>query len=679
MIRSPLFGHLCLAFTLLFALQSRLTAADLADELQPLIDDHRGEVSVAIKNLETGETFLHEADRPMPTASLIKLPLMVAAYRAVADGKVSLDQPIVLREEDKVPGSGILTDHFSPGTTISLRDAIRLMIVYSDNTATNLVVEQVGLPATAELMERLGLPNTKLHSKVYRGDTTIFPERSKEFGLGSTTAGEMMQLLELVSGKKLIDAASCDGMAAHLYACDDKLKFRRFLSDAKIAYKTGSVNAVRTAAGWIDSPAGRIAVCVLTSGNKDQSWGDRNQGDLLCARIAEAAYKHFNPEEEPSPPDGSPLKLGANGPLVKALQQTLNARMSPPPDLTVDGDFGPATEGAVIAFQRSQGLEANGTMGPRTWGALGPLVEDDSEPEPEEVIEKKPADPLEGPPFLTCKAWAIADADTGEILWQHESDKPLDIASTTKMMTAHLVAGYAARHPEALDEVVTFSGRADRTIGSTADVRIGEQVAARDLLYGLMLPSGNDASVALAEHFGERLAPNGWMANETDSAARRGYEAFVAAMNAEAARLGMEETHYENTHGLSARRHKSSAGDLLILAREAMQQPLFCELVSTPRHECVVTGPGGYQRRIVWRNTNRLLGIEGYEGVKTGTTTLAGACLVSKGSRDGRSLLVSVLGASSSDGRYADTRNLYRWAWTQVAASASTPASSNAD
>ena len=79
-----------------------------------------------------------------------------------------------------------------------------------------------------------------------------------------------------------------------------------------------------------------------------------------------------------------------------------------------------------------------------------------------------------------------------------------------------------------------------------------------------------------------------------------------------------------------------------------------------------MTGPGGYQRPVAWKNTNRLLGIEGFHGVKTGTTTAAGACLVSHGERDGRALLVSVLGSASSDSRYVDSRNLYRWAWSQL-------------
>jgi D-alanyl-D-alanine carboxypeptidase (penicillin-binding protein 5/6) len=168
--------------------------------------------------------------------------------------------------------------------------------------------------------------------------------------------------------------------------------------------------------------------------------------------------------------------------------------------------------------------------------------------------------------------------------------------------------------------------------------------------------------VALAEHFGGRIAPAGGDAPDAGDP----YDRFVAVMNEEARRLGLTATHYDNPHGLTTHTHKSSARDLLTLTRAAMELALFREIVNTPQYECVVEGPGGYRRRIVWRNTNRLLGIEGYLGVKTGTTTAAGACLVSHGVRDDRPLFVAVLGSASNDSRYADTRNLFRWAWSQL-------------
>jgi D-alanyl-D-alanine carboxypeptidase (penicillin-binding protein 5/6) len=448
-------------------------------------------------------------------------------------------------------------------------------------------------------------------------------------------------------------------MIDHLYACDDKKKFPRFLQQAKIAHKSGSVNATRTDAGWIDSPAGRIVLCVLTNENKDQSWGDENEAEILCGRIAERVYLHFNPEGlEPSDAVEGPLKVGANGLLVEGLQRTLNARMEPSPGLSIDGDFGSVTEAVVIDFQKSKGIEPSGVVGPETWAALGPIVDEESGDGDSAVIARAPADELTGPPFVTCKAWGIGDASTGKLLWGTNAEQSLDIASTTKMMTAFLTIKLASEKPEVLDEKLTFSPRADQTVGSSATIRAGETVVVRDLLYGLMLPSGNDASVALAEHFGHRLA-----GTEGDAAAA--YDGFISVMNKTASELGMTHTHYVNPHGLSADGHKSSVSDLILLASTALKLPLYREVVNTARHECLVEGPAGYRRRMRWENTNQLLGIEGYDGVKTGTTSAAGACLVSHGTRDGRSLLIVVLGCTSSDARYVDTRNLFRWAWNQ--------------
>jgi beta-lactamase class A len=134
----------------------------LDSEIQPLVAAHKGRVAVAIKDLTTGETLALQGDEPMPTASLIKVAVMVEAYRQADAGKLDLTGMITLRDEDKVQGSGILTAHFSPGMQLSLHDAIRLMIAYSDNTATNLVLDKIGLDATAAAMEQLGLPNTKI-------------------------------------------------------------------------------------------------------------------------------------------------------------------------------------------------------------------------------------------------------------------------------------------------------------------------------------------------------------------------------------------------------------------------------------------------------------------------------------------------------------------------------------
>lgn len=282
----------------------KATAADerpAFERLQPLIDAHQGRVAVAVEHLTRGDRFSHQADEVFPTASLIKFPVLIDLYRQADEGRVDLKSQVTLQAADKVPGSGILTSHFSAGATFALVDAARLMIVYSDNTATNLVLDKIGIAPTGETMKSLGCPNTRLHSKVYRRDTSIDLERSKRFGIGSTTAAEMLLLLGKLERRELVSREASEAMLSHLKACDDQHKFRRFLPDGTVvAYKTGSVDAVRTAAGIIYTPSGPVALCVLTAENADQRWTLDNAGDRLCAEIAREMFAAFDsPAKKP--------------------------------------------------------------------------------------------------------------------------------------------------------------------------------------------------------------------------------------------------------------------------------------------------------------------------------------------------------------------------------------------
>ena len=270
-------------------------AADLESRIAPLVKEHKGKVAVAVKHLKSGESFYLSADDAMPTASLIKLPVMVETYWQAKEEKVKLDTKLTLKKDDKVPGSGILTHHFSDGATFPLRDAMRLMIVFSDNTATNLVLDKIGIPSTNTRMAELVLKCTKINGKVFKGSTTsIDPEGTKKFGLGSTNAREMVQLLELIDGGKVVTPDACKEMLGHLKACDDKEKMTRFLpAGTVVAHKTGSVNASKTDAGIIYLKSGPVALCVLTDRNDDTRWVPDNAAQVLIAKIAKEVHDHF--------------------------------------------------------------------------------------------------------------------------------------------------------------------------------------------------------------------------------------------------------------------------------------------------------------------------------------------------------------------------------------------------
>jgi beta-lactamase class A len=273
----------------------------LADRLDPLVKGHDGKVAVVVQQFGQPVAYTVNADDVKPTASLIKFPIMVEAYAQFAEKKCRPDDLCVYQRDPAVQGSGILVDHFTPGATFTLRDAVRMMIVWSDNMATNIVLDHVGLPATNARMKSLGLPETTINSKVYRRDTSVAPDRSKKYGLGSTTANEMTKLLTLLHGEKLPGSKE---MLGHMLKCEDPDKFPRFLPHgSKVAMKTGSVSASRTVAGILYIPKKGsdpkkpqfhdVAVVVLTSENKDQRWEPDNAGDLLCAKIAREVYDHY--------------------------------------------------------------------------------------------------------------------------------------------------------------------------------------------------------------------------------------------------------------------------------------------------------------------------------------------------------------------------------------------------
>jgi beta-lactamase class A len=268
----------------------------LSARLTPLVTAHKGKVAIAAKHLDRGEVFFFDADTVMPTASLIKLPVMIEVYQQVDDGKIKLTDMLTLRDKDKVPGSGILTYHFSEGASFSIRDAVRLMIAYSDNTATNMLLDKIGIAATGKDMEKWGFPNTKINAKVFLGKTTsIDPEATKKYGLGSTTAREMVGILEKLHQGKFVSPEACKQMIEHLKNCQFKDQIKRFLPpETVVAHKTGAVSGIRTDAGIMYLKSGPVALCILTADNADKRWSPDNEGNLLCGRVAKAVYDYFS-------------------------------------------------------------------------------------------------------------------------------------------------------------------------------------------------------------------------------------------------------------------------------------------------------------------------------------------------------------------------------------------------
>lgn len=295
--------HLACMFALGLAFPLHAAEPSLESRIKPIAEAHKGKIAVAVKDLDSGESYVLNGDEVMQTASLIKTAIMAATYARADDKALDLNRMVTLTKTDKVLGAGILTNHFSDGATFCIRDAIRLMIRYSDNTATNLVLDQVGIKTVNEWTKKMGIPETRINAKVFKGSTTsVDPERTKKYSLGSTSANESIKLLELIHTNKAASAESCREMLGHLKANDDKEQLVRFLpAGTVVAHKTGATNQVRTDAGILYVPTKAdakktrpIAVCVLTNENADQRWVIDNAAQVTIANIGKAVYEHSN-------------------------------------------------------------------------------------------------------------------------------------------------------------------------------------------------------------------------------------------------------------------------------------------------------------------------------------------------------------------------------------------------
>ena len=226
----------------------------------------------------------------------------------------------------------------------------------------------------------------------------------------------------------------------------------------------------------------------------------------------------------------------------------------------------------------------------------------------------------EGAAAVSAKAAAVIEAGSGRVLYEKNADFPMPMASTTKVMTALL----AIEHGN-LDAQVTIPPQAQGVEGSSIWLEAGEHLTLQELLYGLMLSSGNDAATAIAIHIAGDVP------------------AFVDMMNAKAAALGCVNTRFANPHGLSAQGHYTTARELAQITAEAMQHPAFVDLVST--QNATIAWEGHPWKRSL-KNKNKLLSTyDGCNGGKTGYTKEAGRCLVETAQRDGMQLVAVVLSA----------------------------------
>ena len=277
-------------------LTSALAAEPLEDALRARIAGFEGTVSLYARNLTTGHAVGIREAEPVRTASTIKLPIMAAAFDVVARGKASWSETLTLAVAEKVSGSGVLGSEFTDGVRLPLSDVLHLMIVLSDNTATNMILERFAADTVNAYLDSIGIATTRALRKV-RGDGSQLkspsgwsaagklPENQK-YGLGVSTPRDMVTLLERLERGTLVSAEASREMLAILRRCQDETGIRRRMSGLKVANKSGALDALRSDVGIVYSPGGPIAMAITVDGMPKVDYTPDNAGSLLIADLA---------------------------------------------------------------------------------------------------------------------------------------------------------------------------------------------------------------------------------------------------------------------------------------------------------------------------------------------------------------------------------------------------------
>src|SRR5690242_21873581 len=262
---------------------ARADTAALHKQLDAIAAAHHWVLGYSISNLDTGERLSLRGDETFPTASLIKVPILVTLYDLVEQKQLSLDDPLTVLKIDQVPGSGVLQFMHSD-MSLSVRDAAVLMSVLSDNTATNLLLDRVAIRRVWQKMESLGLPHSKVHSKTYLRLTSVAMDSSIKYGLGVSTPNEMAHLFQLLADGKAVSSAADSAMLDILRNNADGESMQRAINGMSVPHKTGATDSVRTECALFHLQS-RLVACGFTKQNTDIRWIVDNEAQLSLGKI----------------------------------------------------------------------------------------------------------------------------------------------------------------------------------------------------------------------------------------------------------------------------------------------------------------------------------------------------------------------------------------------------------
>jgi beta-lactamase class A len=287
-----------------------VTDVSLQQELAAIAATHKGHVALYAKQLNSGKEVALDPDQPVQTASVIKLAILFEAMEQVRAGKAHWDEKLTLKKGDGVNGSGVLT-FFDTPLTLTLKDVLTMMVIVSDNTATNLAIDRFGVSAVNARIAWMGLKDTHLYKKIGKPATEPMPADQPKFGLGKTTAHEMEMIMERIGRCELAgpgeapepgDAAICETALTMLRNQFYRNTIPRYLEKldsteegSGIASKTGSLNAVRNDVAIVGGKNGPIVISIFTYDNEDQSWTADNEAEIIIARLARKIVDSWSP------------------------------------------------------------------------------------------------------------------------------------------------------------------------------------------------------------------------------------------------------------------------------------------------------------------------------------------------------------------------------------------------
>jgi beta-lactamase class A len=262
---------------------SPLLDARVRAEIAPF----KGKVYLFAKNLDTGAAYSVDGDERVRTASTIKIAVMIEAFGRVAEGRAKWTDELVLTKAARYAGSGVLPE-LADGLRLTFRDCVNLMMLISDNTATNMVLDYLSTDAVNERMNSLGFKNTRIMRRVGSGGESKEGkiEENKRFGLGATSPHEMVEIVAKLDRGEIISAGASKEMLDLMKREQARYAIGRTIADTPMASKYGALDRLRSCVALVYSKRGRVAIAITVDDMRDVNWSVDNPGYLLMSRLS---------------------------------------------------------------------------------------------------------------------------------------------------------------------------------------------------------------------------------------------------------------------------------------------------------------------------------------------------------------------------------------------------------